>query len=119
MVAPLLIADYLKGILDTKSKQFKILTAIAALIGLTFPVLGTNPIISQIVTQVAGVFVLPFVIAVIIVLVNKDSMGEHKAAIFLNTGLVLAFIFACFISYTGLIALNQFFNLHKDELICF
>ena len=110
MVAPLLIADYREGVLDTKSKQFKVLTAIAALIGLTVPILGANPIIAQIVTQVAGVFVLPFIIAVIIVLINnQEDMGIHKAGIFLNTGLVLAFIFACFISYTGLIALNQFF----------
>ena len=110
MVAPLLIADYREGVLDTKSKQFKVLTAIAALIGLTVPILGANPIIAQIVTQVAGVFVLPFIIAVIIVLINnQEDMGIHKAGIFLNTGLVLAFIFACFIAYTGIIALNQFF----------
>jgi len=111
MVAPLLIADYREGVLDTKSKQFRVLTAIAALIGLTVPILGANPIIAQIVTQVAGVFVLPFIIAVIIVLINNQKdMGIHKAGIFLNTGLVLAFIFACFIAYTGFIALNQFFN---------
>ncbi len=110
MVAPLLIADYREGVLDTKSKQFKVLTAIAALIGLTVPILGANPIIAQIVTQVAGVFVLPFIIAVIIVLINNQrDMGIHKAGVFLNTGLVLAFIFACFIAYTGIIALNQFF----------
>lgn len=111
MVAPLLIADYREGVLDTKSKQFKVLTAIAAMIGLTVPILGANPIIAQIVTQVAGVFVLPFIIAVIIVLINNQKdMGIHKAGIFLNTGLALAFIFACFIAYTGIIALNQFFN---------
>ena len=111
MVAPLLIADYRKGILDTRSKQFRVLTAIAALIGLTVPILGANPIIAQIVTQVTGVFVLPFIIAVIIVLINnRKDMGIHKAGIFLNTGLVLAFIFACFITYTGILALNQFLN---------
>jgi manganese transport protein len=111
MVAPLLIADYRKGVLDTRSKQFRVLTAIAALIGLTVPILGANPIIAQIVTQVTGVFVLPFIIAVIIVLINnRKDMGIHKAGIFLNTGLVLAFIFACFITYTGILALNQFLN---------
>jgi manganese transport protein len=110
MVAPLLIADYKQGVLDTKSKQFRYLTAIAALIGLTVPILGANPIIAQIVTQVANVFALPFIIGVIIVLVNKKSdMGEHKAGIFLNAGLFSAFIFACFISYTGILALIQFF----------
>jgi manganese transport protein len=110
MVAPLLIADYRKGVLDTKSGLFRILTAIAALIGLTVPILGANPIVSQIVTQIAGVFVLPFIIAVIFVLINSEKeMGRHKAGAFLNCGLIGAFIFACFIAYTGIIALNQFF----------
>lgn len=110
MVAPLLIADYRKGVLDTRSKQFRVLTAIAALIGLTVPILGANPIIAQIVTQVTGVFVLPFIIAVIIVLINnRKDMGIHKAGVILNSGLIGAFIFACFIAYTGIIALNQFF----------
>ncbi len=110
MVAPLLLADYRKGELDTKSNQFKILTAIAALIGLTVPILGANPIIAQITTQVSQVFVLPFVIGVIFVLVNrKQDMGIHKAGPLLNAGLVAAFIFACFIAYTGVMALSQFF----------
>lgn len=110
MVAPLLIADYRKGILDTKSKQFRILTAFAALIGLTVPVLGANPIIAQIATQVSAVFVLPFVIVAITILINnKKEMGEHRAGVLLNIGLISAFIFSCFISYTGMLALRQFF----------
>jgi manganese transport protein len=110
MVAPLLIADYKKGILDTKSKQFRVLTGIAALIGLTVPILGANPIIAQIATQVSAVFVLPFVIIAITILINnKKEMGKHKAGVLLNMGLVSAFIFACFITYTGIIALNNFF----------
>jgi len=110
MVAPLLIADYRKGILDTRSKQFKVLTAIAGLIGLTVPILGANPIIAQIATQVSAVFVLPFVIVAIIILINnKKKMGTHTADLLLNLGLFSALIFACFITYTGIIALKQFF----------
>ena len=110
MVAPLLIADYQKGELDTKSGQFKLLTAIAAIIGLTVPILGANPIIAQIATQVIAIFVLPFVIVVITILINnKNDMGKYKAKLLLNLGLVSAFIFSCFISYTGIVALKQFF----------
>jgi manganese transport protein len=110
MVAPLLIADYRKGEFDTKSRQFKILTAIAGVIGLTVPILGANPVIAQVTTQVSGVFVLPFVIGAIIVLINKrNEMGGHKAGLLLNIGLFSALIFACFITYTGIIALRQFF----------
>ncbi len=110
MVTPLLIADYQDGALDTGSKRFKILTGLASLVGLTVPVLGANPIAAQIATQVAGVFVLPLVIGGILYLVNrKDMMGVHKAGTGLNIGLVAALIFACIISYTGVIALSEFF----------
>lgn len=44
MITPLMIAGYQKGKLDTTSKQFKILTGFAYLIGLTVPIFGTNPI---------------------------------------------------------------------------
>jgi Mn2+/Fe2+ NRAMP family transporter len=110
MVAPLLVADYRKGELDTKSNQFKVITAIAALIGLTVPILGTNPIIAQIVTQVSGVFVLPLVIAAIAILTNdKQHMGEHRAGRVLNAGMLCAFVFSCFMLYTGINALIELF----------
>ena len=108
MVAPLLIADYQNGELDTNSKQFRILTAIAALFGLTIPILGANPIVAQIATQVANVFVLPLVIGAIISLVNnKKEMGDQKAGILLNAGMYAALIFSCFIAYNGIIALYE------------
>ncbi len=109
MVAPLLIADYRKGVFETKSFQFRVWTAIAALIGLTVPILGANPILAQVATQVSGVFVLPFVIVAITLLVNsKREMGIYKAGLFLNTGLFCAFVFSCFIAFTGIMALGQF-----------
>ena len=109
MVAPLLIADYQKGELDTRSRQFKVLTAIACLIGLTVPIMGANPVMAQVATQVSAVFVLPFVITAIIILINnKPEMGSHKAGMLLNIGMISALIFSCFIAYTGIMALRQF-----------
>jgi Mn2+/Fe2+ NRAMP family transporter len=106
MIAPILIADYQKGQLDIKSKQFKILTGIACLIGLTVPVLGVNPINAQILTQVFNVFVLPLVIIGMMILINKkELMGEHKAGILLNIGMGSALLFACIISYNGVVAI--------------
>ncbi len=108
MISPLLIADYQNGKLDMKSKRFKILTAIACVIGLSVPILGANPIKAQIMTQVFNVFVLPLVILGIFILVNrKDIMKEHKAGLLLNTGIVLSFIFACIISYNGVVAIAE------------
>ena len=105
MVAPLLLSDYRNGELDTSSKRFKILTAVAALFGLTIPALGTNPIVAQIATQVANVFALPMVIVAIIYLINHRVMGVYRAGILLNIGLFSALIFSCFIAYNGTIAL--------------
>lgn len=108
MVAPLLIADYKEGVLDTTSKRFKILTGIACVFGLTVPILGANPILAQIMTQVAAVFILPVVIGCILYLINRrDLMGEHKAGLLLNAGLLAAFIFSIIISYTGFLALKE------------
>ncbi|MDD4756461.1 MAG: Nramp family divalent metal transporter [Prolixibacteraceae bacterium] len=107
MVAPLLVADYRDGILDTSSGQFKILTAVAALFGLIVPVMGANPILAQIATQVANVFVLPIVVGAGLILVNRKEMGKYKAGLLLNAGLASAFIFSCFIAYNGVIALIE------------
>lgn len=110
MVAPLLIADYKNGQLDLKSVLFKRLTAVACVVGLTVPVLGANPIVAQIATQVANVFVLPLVIGGILYIINREEvMREHKAGWLLNAGLVLAFAFSCVISVVGFLALKAFF----------
>jgi len=100
MVAPLLVADYRAGVLDTRSKLFRTLTAVACLIGMTVPVLGSNPIAAQIATQVAQVFVLPLVVGGILVLVNRrDLMGPHRAGLLLNAGLAAAMGFSLVMSY--------------------
>lgn len=106
MVAPLLIADYRAGTFDTRTKLFRILTAVACCIGLTVPILGANPIAAQILTQTSQVFVLPLVIAGVAVLVNRRSaMGDDRAGPLLNIGLAAAFLFSCAISYTAALAL--------------
>ena len=111
MVAPLLIADYRAGELQTRTPMFRILTAVACLIGLTVPILGANPIFAQILTQVSQVFVLPLVIGGIAVLVNRRSlMGEHRAGIVLNIGIATAFLFSLVISYKAILALVTAFK---------
>ncbi len=110
MIAPLMIADYQAGKLDTSSKQFKTIAGIACVISLLVPIFGANPIKAQILTQVFNVFVLPLVIVGILILINrKDLMGKHKAGWLLNTGMVMSLIFACIISYNGVIAIAEKF----------
>lgn len=107
LIAPLLIEDYRSGKLDTQSRQFRIITGIASVLALTIPVLGFNPVKGQLLTQVFNVFVLPLVVAGIIVVINKrDLMREHAAGYLLNLTLGLAFLFSVIISYNGILAIR-------------
>lgn len=106
LIAPLMIADYQSGKLDTSSRQFKTITGFAALLALTIPLFGFNPIKGQILTQVFNVFVLPLVVFGITVLVNRKSLMKQQAAGYvLNTLLGLALLFSIIISYNGAVAL--------------
>ena len=108
MVLPWLLADYEFGNIDTESKRFKLLAGLACVVGLIVPVLGGNPIFAQIVTQVVSVFILPLAIFCMAYLINrKDYMGEHRAGIWLNIGLLGALVFACVISYTAFISVLE------------
>ena len=110
LIAPILLADYQSGELDTSSKQFRIITAIASLFALIVPVYGANPIQMQILSQVFNVFVLPLVILGIILLINnKNLMAKYKAGVWLNLGLFAALFFSCVISYNGVVALLDYF----------
>jgi len=110
LIAPILVADYQSGELDTSSKQFRIITFFACLFALIVPIFGANPIEMQIVSQVFNVFVLPVVIIGILLLINdKRIMKNHKTSIFINIGLFAALLFACLISYNGVVALFDYF----------
>ena len=88
--------------------MFRILCAVACLVGLTVPILGFNPIQAQIATQIAGVFVLPLSIGAMIYLVNRrDLMGPYRAGWILNIGLIMSFLFSIYITYTGYIAIAE------------
>ncbi|MDO5582347.1 MAG: Nramp family divalent metal transporter [Planctomycetia bacterium] len=110
MIAGYLLGDYRNGSMNVRTPIFRILTAIACLIGLTIPILGANPITAQVVTQVSQVFVLPLIVGGIFVLVNRKSlMKEYRAGFFLNAGLIASFGFALVISWQALIGLKAFF----------
>lgn len=112
LIVPILIADYQSGVLDTDSKQFKRITAFACLFALIVPIFGSNPVEMQIISQIFNVFVLPLVILGILLLINKRQlMKGHRTHFLLNILLVLAFLFACVISYNGIVALMERFSI--------
>lgn len=110
LIAPILVADYQSGELDTNSRQFRVITGIACLFALIVPIFGANPIEMQILSQVFNVFVLPIVILGIILLINnKKIMKGNRTNIMINLGLFAAFFFSCLISYNGVLALMTYF----------
>ncbi|MEM9547076.1 MAG: Nramp family divalent metal transporter [Bacteroidota bacterium] len=111
LIVPLLIADYQSGELDTQSKQFKVITAIASVLALTIPVFGANPIDGQILSQVFNVFVLPLVIMGMMVLINLKSFQTiHKTALWINISLFASLIFSLIISYNGILGIASYFS---------
>lgn len=110
LIAPILVADYQSGELDTSSKQFRVITFFACLFALIVPIFGANPIEMQIVSQVFNVFVLPIVIIGILLLINnKNIMKGHTTNMLVNIGLLISLLFACVISYNGVVALADYF----------
>lgn len=111
LIAPLLLADYQSGELDTKSTQFRVITFIACLVALIVPIFGANPIQMQILSQVFNVFVLPAVIiGILLMLRRKDVMKGHKTSWFVYLSLFGALFFAIVISYNGVLGVLEFFK---------
>ena len=110
LIAPLLVADYQSGKLDTNSRQFRIITAIACLVALIGPVFGANPIEIQILSQVFNVFVLPIVVlGIILLLSSKKVMKDYKTSLGVYIGMYAALFFSLVISYNGILALLDYF----------
>ena len=110
LIAPILIADYQSGELDTNSTQFKIVTFMACLVALIVPIFGANPIQMQILSQVFNVFILPAVIIGIILVSRNDKlMKGYKINILVTISLYAALFFSLVISYNGILGIFELF----------
>ncbi len=106
LIAPLLLADYQSGTLDTNSLQFRCITAIACIVALIGPAFGANPIEIQILSQVFNVFVLPAVVfGIILLLRQKKVMNGYKTSTAVYLGMYGALFFSLVISYNGILGL--------------
>lgn len=111
LIAPLLVADYQHGTLDTNSKQFRWITAVACVVALIGPILGANPIEIQILSQVFNVFVLPAVVLGIILLLRKKSViKDYTTSLGVYMGMYGALFFSLIISYNGILGLMDYIN---------
>ncbi|EDM45393.1 natural resistance-associated macrophage protein [unidentified eubacterium SCB49] len=110
LIAPLLIADYQSGELDTSSRQFRMITALACLVALIGPAFGANPVEVQILSQVFNVFILPVVVlGIILLLSSKKVMKDYKTNLGVYIGMYAALFFSLVISYNGIIGLLDYF----------
>lgn len=110
LIAPILLADYQSGELDTNSKQFKLITLVACFVALIVPIFGANPIQMQILSQVFNVFILPAVIiGIILICRNSTAMNGHKTNILVSISLYAALFFSLVISYNGILGILELF----------
>ena len=106
LIAPWLISDYTNKTRNIQSSMYRILGAIAILLGLTIPVFGGRPVFIMIASQAFQALLMPLITITIIILLNRSKiMGEHKAGWWLNIGCGATFIFSLVMAYAGIIGL--------------
>jgi Mn2+/Fe2+ NRAMP family transporter len=111
MLAPLLISDYQNKPVNYKGAGFRIMSGVAVLFGLIVPVFKAKPVFAMLISQVFQVFILPVVVVAMMYLLNrKDLMGNKKAGLWLNGGLLVALLFSLIISYQGIVGLMESIN---------
>jgi Mn2+/Fe2+ NRAMP family transporter len=111
MLAPLLISDFRNKPVNYKGPFFRILCGVVLLFGLIVPLLKAKPVFAMLISMVFQVFALPLVILVILYLLNNNKLvGAKKAGPWLNSFLVVTFLFSMIISYQGIVGLIESFN---------
>ncbi len=110
-VLPWLICDYHGSKLNTKSGMFHILGGLGLLTGLTVPIFGGKPVWIMIGVTAFQTTMMPIVtLAILILINNKRLMGEHRAGLWLNLGLVATLIFSISAAYMGVVGLIKTFS---------
>lgn len=106
LVAPWLICDYRGTSRDIKSPMFRVLGGLSLLICLTVPVFGGRPVWIMVASQAFQALLLPVITVPIMVLLNnKEIMGEHRTGVWINIGLWATLIFAVITSYAAVLGL--------------
>jgi len=106
LIAPWLFSDYMNKPRKIQSSMYRILGAIAILLGLTVPVFGGRPVFIMIASQAFQALLMPLITITIIILLNRKSlMKEHRAGIWMNVGCGATFIFSLVMAYSGILGL--------------
>ena len=90
--------------------MFRILGALGLLAGLTVPVFGGRPVRVMIASSAFQATIMPVVtLAAIVLLNNRKIMGENRAGLWLNIGMLATLIYAFITTYMGVIGLCDAF----------
>jgi len=100
LIAPWLIADYTNQERNIRSPLFRILGGLGLLFGFGLQFINERPPAMMIFSQAFQACILPAVVVPILILLNKSSiMGQYKASLRMNIGIVAVLIFGLITTY--------------------
>ncbi len=110
-VLPWLICDFRGKKLDTGSPMFRVLAGLGLLAGLTVPVLGGRPVWIMICVTALQTTMMPIVsFAILFLANNRKLMGEYRAGLLLNLGLVALCLFSIASACMGVAGILKIFS---------
>ncbi len=105
-LGPWLVCDYMNIPRRMDRPIIRIAVFAAACLGFVVPVFGGRPVIIMIASQAVSPVVMPLLIVIVTILLNKKSVtGGYRNPLLLNIGLAVTFIFSLFISYSAVLGL--------------
>jgi len=105
-ILPWLISDFQGRKMNMKGTMYRVLAGLGLLAGLAVPVLGGRPVWIMIGVTAFQATMMPIISMAILVLINnRKLMGEHKAGLALNLGIVATLVFSCFAAAMGVLGL--------------
>lgn len=112
LLLPWLICDYFNLERDMTRLRYRVMVALVSLLGLVVPVFKAKPIVVMIASQAFGALILPVTVISIFVLGNKSKVvGDKTYSLLENMILLLIFLFAVYMSASGLIGIwSTFFQ---------
>lgn len=108
VLGPWLLLDYFDQPRDLTRTWVRLLVAAVAATGLIVPVFGGRPVVIMIASQAVSPVVMPLMIGIILYMLNTKHAGTYRNARWLNAGLVIAFVFSLFVSYSAAVGLLDF-----------
>ena len=112
LLLPWLICDYFNLERDMTRLRYRVMVALVSLLGLVVPVFKAKPIVVMIASQAFGALILPVTVISIFVLGNQSKVvGDKTYSLLENMILLLIFLFAVYMSASGLIGIwSTFFQ---------